>query len=81
VKRRTIGSTALAAVALLVTTLASAKVQGSGGPVADVVLDHARIERQYRAVDDARRRAVAEMRRSVALKRAAHEAAAADRPT
>ncbi|MBI0327093.1 hypothetical protein [Burkholderia plantarii] len=80
-KRRTTASTALAVVALLVATLAGAKVQGSGGPVADVVLDHARSERQYRAIDEARRRTAAEMRRSVALKRAAHEAGAVDRPT
>ncbi|AJY65161.1 hypothetical protein [Burkholderia glumae] len=80
-KRRMIGSAALAAVALLASTLAGAKVQGGGGPVADVVLDHARAERQYRAIDEARRRALAEVRRNVALKPAVHEAGAAHRPT
>ncbi|GAB7538701.1 hypothetical protein AB4851_17280 [Burkholderia sp. 22PA0099] len=63
---RTIGSIGLAAVALCVSALADAKVQGSGGPVADVVLDHARVERQYRAIEDARRRAAGNMRRNVA---------------
>ncbi len=78
---RLIGSVGLAALALCVTTLAEAKVQGSGGPVADVVLDHARVERQYRAIEDARRRAAGNLRRNVALDRDTAQAGAGDRPT
>lgn len=75
---RIIRSIGLAAVALCVSVLANARVQGSGGPVADVVLDHARVERQYRAVEDARRRAAGNMRRSVAQGRPGAGALAVD---
>ncbi|KAF1063431.1 MULTISPECIES: hypothetical protein [Burkholderia] len=78
---RTIGSIGLAAVALCVASLAEAKVQGSGGPIADVVLDHARVERQYRAIEDARRRSGGEMRRNVAQAPAGTPAPALDHPT
>ncbi|WP_186223481.1 hypothetical protein [Burkholderia gladioli] len=78
---RTIGSIGLAAVALCVASLAEAKVQGSGGPIADVVLDHARVERQYRAIEDARRRAGVEMRRNVAQMPGGATVTALDRPT
>lgn len=75
---RTIGSIGLAAVALCVSALADARVQGSGGPMADVVLDHVRVERQYRAIEDARRRAAGTMRRNVAEGRPGAGALAAD---
>ncbi|WP_186125321.1 hypothetical protein [Burkholderia gladioli] len=78
---RTIGSIGLAAVALCVASLAEAKVQGSGGPIADVVLDHARVERQYRAIEDARRRSGGGMRRNVAQAPAGTPAPALDHPT
>ncbi|MBJ9676725.1 hypothetical protein [Burkholderia gladioli] len=78
---RTIGSIGLAAVALCVASLAEAKVQGSGGPIADVVFDHARVERQYRAIEDARRRSGGEMRRNVAQAPAGTPAPALDHPT
>ncbi|WP_186108575.1 hypothetical protein [Burkholderia gladioli] len=78
---RTIGSIGLAAVALCVASLAEAKVQGSGGPIADVVLDHTRVERQYRAIEDARRRAGVEMRRNVAQMPGGATVTALDRPT